>query len=185
METVALPESKIDATRRLQRKGRWEEASAYRHEVRRRLRTEGKNKAEASEGAWLAMMEKFAPLPPAEVPADGLDDLLKQSGTHEVDLVTDILWVYEHLVDKAAGPEDAPGAGAWALLDWARQYRVEFFETLLPKALAAKEKRPEDSDEAIVKAERNSLQALAKSLKAFWDECKHSRLNEFGLLDEV
>jgi hypothetical protein len=75
------------------------------------------------------------------------------------------------------------GAGAWALVEWSRQYRNKFLETLLPKALAAKEKRPEDSQEAMVKAERKSLQELANSLKAFWEECKHSSLNEIGLAE--
>jgi len=71
------------------------------------------------------------------------------------------------------------------LLEWSRQYRNKFSETLLPKALAAKEKRPANTDEEMVRRERRSLRELGASLEAFWEECKHSRLNEFGLPEEV
>jgi len=182
-ETEPWPESKIDATGRLRREGQWEEASAYRHQVRHQLRTEGRNKFEANEGAWRAMIEKFAPLPPSKVPADALDDLLRQCGVEKVDLVADILWVYQHLADKSVAPEQAPGAGAWALLDWSRRNRNKFFDTLLPKALAAKEKRLENSDEELVRRERKSLRELGASLEGFWEECRQSSFNEFGLAE--
>jgi hypothetical protein len=61
------------------------------------------------------------------------------------------------------------------LLEWSRQYRNKFFETLLPKALAAKEKRLGNADEEMVKRERRSLGELGASLEAFWEDCKHSR----------
>jgi hypothetical protein len=59
-----MQESRIEATKRLQRDGRWGEASAYRDEVRQRLRGEGKTRREAGEQAWVAMAEKFPPTEP-------------------------------------------------------------------------------------------------------------------------
>ena len=52
--TVML-ESKIEATHRLQRSGQWNAASLYRDRERLKLRADGNTRAEAREGAWLAM----------------------------------------------------------------------------------------------------------------------------------
>ena len=53
------PETKIVAMHRLQKDGRWDEASEYRCEQRRKFRAEGRTKKEAGERAWAAMIEKF------------------------------------------------------------------------------------------------------------------------------
>jgi hypothetical protein len=75
-------------------------------------------------------------------------------------------------------------SGAWALLEWTWQYRNKFLETLLPKALPAREERLEDSDKEVVRREQKSLQEVGASLKAFWMECRYDRLNESGLPEE-
>ncbi|MDA1252837.1 MAG: hypothetical protein O2820_26905 [Planctomycetota bacterium] len=54
-------ESKIEATHRLQRSGQWNAASLYRDRERLKLRADGNTRAEAREGAWLAMTERFQP----------------------------------------------------------------------------------------------------------------------------
>ena len=59
-----VTESKVEAAYRLQKEARWEEASRYRHAVRRRLHSEGKNKNEANEMAWSAMILAFPPIEP-------------------------------------------------------------------------------------------------------------------------
>jgi hypothetical protein len=51
-------EDKPHATRRLQREGRWEEASKFRRQVRSELRSMGTPKDEANEEAWRVMIEK-------------------------------------------------------------------------------------------------------------------------------
>ena len=56
-------ESKIVATERLRSEGRWEEASLYRDEQRRRLREEGMTRREAREESWRLTLKKY---PPAE-----------------------------------------------------------------------------------------------------------------------
>ena len=55
-------ESKIEATKRLQRDGRWDEASAYRDQIRTELRDEGMTRKQAGETAWARMIEEFPPL---------------------------------------------------------------------------------------------------------------------------
>jgi len=59
---TVLMESKIEATHRLQREGHWNAASIYRDRVRNRLRSEGMTRAQAREGAWEAMSERFQPV---------------------------------------------------------------------------------------------------------------------------
>jgi hypothetical protein len=56
-------------------------------------------------------------------------------------LSRDVLWVYENLARSDMHAEDAPSLGAWSLLDWARKHRDQFYEKMLPKAMAAKEKQ--------------------------------------------
>jgi hypothetical protein len=59
--TVTFVESKIEATHRLQRAGQWNAASLFRDRERLRLRAEGNTKADAREGAWQSMSERFRP----------------------------------------------------------------------------------------------------------------------------
>jgi hypothetical protein len=59
-------ESKIELTERLRREGRWEEASRFKDEAVKDLRSKGIRRAEANEQAWEAMAEKFPPLPTAQ-----------------------------------------------------------------------------------------------------------------------
>ena len=57
-----MTESKIDATDRLRKDGRWAEASIWRDQKRMQLRADGKhNRAESNEAAWNAMIEQFPP----------------------------------------------------------------------------------------------------------------------------
>jgi hypothetical protein len=64
---IQMTESKIVATDRLRKEGRWEEASLWKDEKRKQLRTDGKhNRAESNAAAWDAMIEQFPPLPPSK-----------------------------------------------------------------------------------------------------------------------
>ena len=57
-----MTESKIVATDRLRKEGRWEEASLWRDQKRKQLRGDGKhNRAESNAAAWTAMIEEFPP----------------------------------------------------------------------------------------------------------------------------
>ena len=163
-----MEESKIVATERLRREERWEEASRFKDATLREMRSSGMTKVEASDAAWSAMLEKYPPLPSADPPVDqqvaelaarpvehiapgdpaeaaGIDTLLERLGDNGADLPRDVLWVYDNLENRRARPEDAPSLGAWSLLKWVREYRSRFFEVLLPKALAVKEKQKEEA----------------------------------------
>jgi hypothetical protein len=60
------------------------------------------------------------------------------------------MWAYENLANRRIKASDAPSCGAWALLEWARQYRNRFFEQLLPKAMLNK---PSEADENVRREE--------------------------------
>ena len=55
-------ESKIAATERLRREGRWEAASWFRDQWRKKLRAEGMTRREANEKSWESMVEEYFPL---------------------------------------------------------------------------------------------------------------------------
>ena len=61
-----MTESKIVATDRLRKDGRWAEASIWRDQKRKQLRAEGQTRAESNEAAWDAMRKQFPPLPPSK-----------------------------------------------------------------------------------------------------------------------
>lgn len=173
-------ESRIVATERLRAEGRWDEASAYRDEVRRSLKAEKKSRAEANDDAWEAMLSKYPPLPAPDPPpriaaveqdvqyAADIDALLERIGETAPDMVRDTIWVYESLENARTMPTDAPSLGAWSLLKWARENRNRFFEQLLPKAMSARQTmtaEPEEvEDPGIVDVER-----ILKNFVASWE----------------
>ncbi|MCX7429147.1 MAG: hypothetical protein NTW96_26415 [Planctomycetia bacterium] len=136
-----MTESKIALTERLRREGRWEEASRFKDT--RDFRAKGLKRSEAGPAAWEAMATAFPPLgtEPGTIPGatpghdDEIDDdLIDLAGGQPFDFARDVVWVYGHLDDRAMTPKDAPSAGAWGLLTWARRNLSRFFETVLPKA---------------------------------------------------
>jgi hypothetical protein len=174
-----MEESKIELTERLRAEGRWSEAARYKDEIVRALRGEGMKRGAAGEEAWRRMAEKYPPQP-APVPCDDGDggegspvvvsaeekidigQLLERIGDERPDLVRDTLWVYDHLVDDGTKPSDAPTAGAWALLRWARRYQNRFFEMVLPKAMNARSQ--DDEDAANIRRERMAIEEVQKLL---------------------
>ena len=180
-----MTESKIDLTDRLRREGRWAEASKFKDTARADFRAKGMKRDEAAEAAWAAMAAAYPPLPaPEPVPEPepappGESAAVDDSGGMEVlpawiddaappDLTRDIKWVYQHLENKGARPEQAPSAGAWSLLVWARKYQSRFFEQLLPKALAAK---PAE-DEQKVRREKRRIEEIEAMLEKLEEDSK-------------
>ena len=177
-----MSESQLAAMDRLRREGRWTVASIFRDEARRRLRDEGKPRQEANQAAWAAMIAEYPPLDesevaevkrdappvcqPSSVPDDPLPDIetdvLGRLKSSSPNLCRDILWVYDRLEDKTTKPEDAPGLGAWSMLNWAREYRNRFFEQLLPKALKSADAIAESEDIRVVDP---SLEEVMRMLK--------------------
>lgn len=188
-----MDESKIELTERLRREGRWGEASRFKDEALRKLRSDGMTKADAAEEAWRRMAAQYPPLAnigesapeapdatagepwPAQRPRGtehdtehdiDIDALLDRIGDgRPSDLVQDTLWAYEHLANRRIKASDAPSCGAWALLEWARQYRNRFFEMVLPRAMAA---RPPEADENVRK-EKKSIAEIRGVLERIRD----------------
>ena len=70
-----MTESKISATERLRREGRWDEASCYRDDARKKYKAEGMARTEANDAAWEAMIKKFSPLPVDDSPDESLQEM--------------------------------------------------------------------------------------------------------------
>ena len=123
----AMEESKIAATDRLRREGRWEEASLYKDKIRTELKAKGIPRKEANEESWKKMAETFPP-------QDGeQDELASRSAFGTVDVARDAGWVYRHL-DPSIETEDAPSSGALGLLRWARSNPRAFLKTFFPQS---------------------------------------------------
>ena len=58
-----MNESKLELTKRLQREGRWSEASLFKDVALKDFRAQGMKRAEASDAAWEAMAAAFPPPP--------------------------------------------------------------------------------------------------------------------------
>ncbi len=158
-----MTESKIELTERLRSEGRWSAASKFKDVALKDFKAKGMKRHEAANAAWEAMATAFPPLESGGESTGnfrgqgGDDDLidvdvfLERAGDRQPpDLTRDVLWVYEHLADRNAKPQEAPSLGAWSLLQWARRYRNRFFEQVLPKAMA---NRPPGEEEHVREAE--------------------------------
>ncbi len=183
-----MNESKIELTERLRREGRWSEASQFKDETLKKLRSDGMTRADAAEEAWQRMAAQYPPLAnigesapevpdatagepwPAQRPRSteheehdiDIDALLDRIGDgRPSDLVRDTLWAYENLANRRIKASDAPSFGAWSLLEWARQYRNRFFEQVLPKAMLSKP--PEDEEN--IREEKKSIAEIERVLK--------------------
>jgi len=177
-------ETRAEATHRLQREGRSDEATEYRREIRRQERAKGKGKAEAGEIAWRMMMERFPPLAPEiqsgkpggpnREPAAGSDPALaalrERTAGQPMDFPRDVVWDYQHLADEEVTPDDAPSTGSWSLLGWARDYRNHFFQHLFPKALAAQGKTKPRGEQEMIQREQKTVAELKEMLRPFMEE---------------
>ena len=171
-----MTESKITVTDRLRREGKWEEASLWRDEKRKELRSTGQSRADANEESWQAMIDQFPPLPgsgedqsPGGYYSIELVDVNSGDFDDQADLVRDTLWAYESLCMKGVEAEDAPSLGAWSLLNWARQNRNRFFEVLLPKAMAAKEKQPDHGESVMEDPGIKDIEKMLADLQLDWE----------------
>lgn len=134
-----MPESKIEATHRLQRDGRWTAACEFRDRVRRELRQAGKTKGEANDEAWRRMSEEFPPIevtqaqqgqPANELLSDDEDGLDFPTNLRPSDIASfddDLRWAWNTIGDPVR-PEDAPNGSAWYL----HLFAIQQFDKFLP-----------------------------------------------------
>ena len=136
-----MNESKIDITHRLQKDGRWAEASKFKDDYIAKLRGEGMTRREAQANAWAAMEQKYPPImivtklmqTIAELTL--IDDELREPSEGSLrELVAELLWVCYNLNASDIAEDEAPSASAWALLERGRQNQDNFLSALLPEA---------------------------------------------------
>jgi hypothetical protein len=89
--------NKLELLERWRREGREQEAAAYRDDVRRRLRAEGKPRQQAKAAAWAAAAEKF---PPLALSDDSLDELADDVAYFAVDRICE--WEEQNAVELDA-----------------------------------------------------------------------------------
>lgn len=162
---MTFAERKFAIYNRLRREGRWkgeDGALLFKDKCFEELKAEGIRGDRAQQIVWSEIERRFPPLPPrpASEPEKAEESESEESEEEEVmseedvaaiesmvegengkssgsvNLMSDIRWVYSQLENKKVKAKDAPTAGAWSLLQWARKYQSRFFEQLLPKALA-------------------------------------------------
>lgn len=144
-----MKESKSESTDRLRREGRWDDARKLLDQTREQHLSQGKSRQEANKFAWEAVRSEFPPHSPederiAALSAAELKALVDRSERSNLD--TDRLWVYHNLSNPSAQPNDAPGLGAWSMLQWARNNSNQFFAALMPRrALKPKESEQNES----------------------------------------
>jgi hypothetical protein len=136
------------ATERLQAEGRWE---LFREEWKAesaRLKREGLAEgSEASERSFGTVIVKYPPVGKEEMEAiaEAEDDpWLNQEVT--IDFIADIEWVYQNIGRTGLRKRDCPSSGAWEMLAWAKGRREKFYEQMVPKALAQRDKRVEEGE---------------------------------------
>ena len=152
--TEQTKESKIVATERLRKEGRWNEASLFKDEAIKRLRAEGRTKSEASEAAWDEMLAKFPPLPEqTAAPTNALDlsdaddRLLDRLAAQSIDWYRDVRWVYSNFSHPRVKLKSAPSLAAWGLLKFARSEPLKFFGQLLPPVLESQHEPQEEAQD--------------------------------------
>lgn len=168
-------ESKIELTRRLQREGRWHEASRFKDETITRLRAEGMKRNEAQNAAWEAMERLFPraeDLTAAELDETPWEQFEKVPGSTPESYIQDSTWVYERLAVSGVKPSDAPTPGAWSLLQWARKHQDRFFEQIMPKVIAANQKKKPSSENGEWEAmdDLTEVRAMLQEARKNWDE---------------
>ena len=118
-----MRESKAELTDRLRREGCWEAFKKRREEL--------KAGGMAASDAWDVASAEFPSLDTKPVGgAVPTVDLQALKGKPPASIVQAAAWAFEQLDCDWITPADAPSAGAWSLLEWARSSmaaRTEFY----------------------------------------------------------
>lgn len=172
-----MTESKIELTHRLQREGRWNEASAVRDRVRKERRQAGDTRDAANEAAWEAMAQQFPPITVGALRVESStqanesanDPFSDDDGSAQLPetlqpaslatFAADLAWAYQNLCSPVTA-DIAPSGAAWALRAWGRSEkgRDKFF------AVALKVLAPKDAENGRLKDDRERQFELLATL---------------------
>ncbi|MCK9570881.1 hypothetical protein M0R72_18165 [Candidatus Pacearchaeota archaeon] len=172
--------SKLALTNRLQREGRWEEASKRKDDLIREFRKSGLTGLEAKDNAWDQLEEEYPPAPELEVskkdvvivngPSDLWPDL-----PDNADWRDEIIWVhnqYINIVEETSrgtvvhedrATQKPPSNGARSLARFAANNRAAFYKDLWPKASIAGSNSGDDDE--LVREEKRSMAEVTKILE--------------------
>ena len=136
---------KRDLMRKLQAKGMWEEASAFKEGERKRLRGEGVPRVEANATAWHRMQEKYQ-IGPEEVPIGTMEEFTRKLTApepREEEVPPD--WMIDN-IDVVVDHYDAASVEDWIALQWQRR-DATYDDT--PSTPEAQERRRAEADEVM------------------------------------
>ena len=166
-----MNESKIGLTERLRAEGRWGEASRFKDETLRTLRSQGMTKAEAGDNAWQQMAEKYPPQAQEEAAAvnvrvQGLAEIPESWGAipSNASLQSELSWVTANRLrvveespsgvirvrlERAGSPAPSHAAIGW--LETSIRAYSKFID------ICARSLKDEVDEQAMVKRERASI----------------------------
>lgn len=135
-------ETRAQITQRLCKRPDWPEIEAAKNQRIKDFRAEGFDRQQAGDRAWTELAENYPPAMAEPIAAfDGLS-------TDDSDFVSASQWVFDNLA-RQVEPDQAPSAGAWSMLEWARGNRDDFFKAIMPKALEIKAKQASADTQAV------------------------------------
>lgn len=144
-----MNESKSTIYHRLQKSGQWDEASLFRDEVRKRLKSKGLKKADANEQAWEEMAAEY-PAPGSAVPVGNSDSAVDDGYDWEIigqsqDILSDLAWAEANRHRDSLDEAVAPNRVASELWKFARVDPEEFGSA----ALCLRQEATRDGDELL------------------------------------
>lgn len=140
-----MRESKSELMDRLRREGQWEAFKKRREEL--------KAGGMEAKPAWVEAAAEFPSPSQVSIEVAPLVDLSPLRGKPAVPIVDVIKWVMANLDVVGVMPAEAPSAGAWSMLYWARSSlsaRGEFYRSFVVKLLpkGADQESPKSGVEA-------------------------------------
>lgn len=174
-------ESKIEATHRLEREGRWDEACGFRDAARQECRNKGLTRREANERAWELMIAEFPPrsfLESKEREKERYDsDALERLAVSSTNFQADLDWAYCNICNLKVTASDAPCGPAWFLLDYARSFPSDFLKKYIE--FEHKKRKETDHKQAIEidrKKQQGYIDLLLEELEVGMKEAREADL---------
>ena len=137
-----MRESKFELAARLKDAGQWDDFITRREELKAggmpAVEAQAKALAEFPPNGQLSVEPVLPTETPSSTEAVPLVDLSPLKGKPSVSILECVKWTMEHLDRRSVMPADAPSAGAWSMLFWARSSlsaRGEFYRSFVVKLL--------------------------------------------------
>lgn len=137
-----MRESKFELVTRLKNVGKWDDFITRREELKAggmpAVEAQAKAVAEFPPNGQASAEAALPTETPSSTEAAPLVDLSPLKGKPSVPILECVKWTTENLDKDSVTPADAPSAGAWSMLFWARSSlsaRGEFYRSFVVKLL--------------------------------------------------